>query len=261
MIKNPKKLKWQKITILIVVLALIVAAAIVSYKISLSKSTVTDDNAAEPIPTGNVTTAKPTKPQIVCLDPGHGGKDTGAIYRNVTEADLNLKVALQVRDILQNDGYKVYMTRTDDSFVYKRPRARYCNSVNASIMIDIHHNSYETSTQTDYSTALYYKDSDQALAANILDAISAKLKTRNQGIAKFDDSELYIATMPAALSEGFFITSKSEYEQIIQNNSPRLSAEASGIVTGIENYFASPTKPADTTSNDSLILDRTDYGN
>lgn len=262
--KTGRKLKRRSIITSLTVLALIFIVAAISFEISVSnsKKISADDNTDSNPVESNVEkpAPEPTKPQIVCLDPGHGGKDTGAIYKRVTEASLNLTVSRYVRDRLQTDGYKVYMTRYNDTFVFKRPRATYCNSVKATILVAIHHNSYKSDTSIDYSTALYYKDSDQALAGNILDAVSTKLKTKNQGIAKFDDSELYIATMPAALSEGFFITNKKEYEQIIQKNSPRLSAEAEGIATGIENYFANPTKPSDTTTADSFILDRADYG-
>lgn len=250
------------VIIITLVLAIIVLAGISSFvSLQNSENIKADVNSPDIVvntDTSNLT--EPTKPQTVCLDPGHGGKDVGAVYKKLTEADLNLKVAVQVRNILQKNGYKVYLTRTDDSFVFKRPRARYCNSVKASILVAIHHNSYGKDTSVNYSTGLYFKDSDQALAANILDAVSGKLKTKNQGIAKFDDSELYIATMPAALSEGFFITSKSEYEQIVQKNYSRLNTEAEGIAAGIENYFTNPVKPSDTINSDSLILDRSDYG-
>ena len=64
--------------------------------------------------------------------------------------------------------------------------------------------------------------------------------------------------MPAMLSEAAFITSSAEYQQIIQKNSPRITAEAQGIATGIENYFADQTASADITSTDSLIIDRPD---
>lgn len=266
MIRYRQKQKRRKNMATAIFVFAIFAIAGVSYLISIRNSkTVTTDTSSETeaadsntLPEGSETPDTPTRQEIVCLDPGHGGKDAGAIYKNITESELNLNVALQVRNMLEKDGYKVYMSRDDDSFVYKRPRARYCNSVNATIMVAIHHNSYDTDTSVDYSTALYYKDSDQALATAVLDAVSERLDTQNQGIAKFDDSLLYIATMPAMLSEAFFVTSSSEYYQIIKVSSPRLTAEAEGIFNGIKNYFANPNVSSSTISADSLIIDRPD---
>ncbi|MCX6808284.1 MAG: N-acetylmuramoyl-L-alanine amidase [Candidatus Berkelbacteria bacterium] len=200
------------------------------------------------------------KKQIVCLDPGHGGSDTGATYGKISESDINLTVALKVKAILGDLGYQIYMTRSDDSFVAKRARAAYCNSVNADILVSIHHNSYETDHTVDYDTALYYKDSDQLLASSLLNSTSAELNIKDQGIAKFDNSLLWIAKMPAALSESFFITNKGEYSSLISNSSTRLSDEAKGIATGIVNYFVNPEQIKTLVSQDSLIIDRTDLG-
>jgi len=264
MIRYRQKQKRRKTMAIAVFVFLILAAAGISFFISsrnsqkITTADTTEVDSPDILPKGSVTEEPPTKTEIVCLDPGHGGKDAGAVYKNITESELNLKVALQVRDMLEADGYKVYMSRSDDSFVYKRPRARYCNSVNASIMVAVHHNSYDTDHSVNYSTALYNKDIDKALAASVLNAVAEKLNTKNKGIATFDDSLLYIATMPAMLSEATFITSSAEYQQIIQKNSPRITAEAEGIAAGIENYFADPTASANVTDTDSLIIDRPD---
>jgi len=206
----------------------------------------------------DLTENEPTKKQIVCLDPGHGGKDVGAIYGKLYESNINLNVALQTKSILENEGYTVLLTRTSDTTVAKRARATYCNSVNADILVSIHHNSYDSDNTVDYATALYYKDSDQLLASGILASTADQLEVKSQGISKFDNSLLWIANMPAALSEAFFISNKSEYSLVTESNSVRLANEAQGIATGIINYFAHPEQIETLISDDPLVINRTD---
>jgi len=197
--------------------------------------------------------------KTVCIDPGHGGTDYGATYKEVNESDINLTVALKLRDILENKGYEVYMTRTADTFLAKRQRAYDCNSVKGDILVSIHHNSYPDDKTVNYDTALYYKASDKALATSILNATSSELDVQSEGIAKFDNSELWLAEMPAVLSEAFFITNTTEYNLISKSNSSRLEEEAVSIANGIENYFDDPDQTQESVDANSLIIHRTDY--
>jgi len=202
----------------------------------------------------------PTKPQTICLDPGHGGDDPGATSSDggITERDINLQVAQQVEQSLQTAGYKVYMTRTtNDETLSNSDRYTYCNNQHATIMVSIHHNDYSDST-VDYSTALFYKNQDQALASSILDSVASKLQTTNDNIAQFDDGVLSESTMPAALSEGFFITSDNEYAQLTAANSTRLSDEAVGITTGIVNYFTKPKSSQPAINTNPQVIERND---
>jgi N-acetylmuramoyl-L-alanine amidase len=195
-----------------------------------------------------------TKPQTVCLDPGHGGVDPGATNQNITERDINLTVALQVRELLERQGYRVFMTRTtNDSSLSNHDRYTYCNQRHATIMVSIHHNFFDD-TSTDYDTALYYKDADQALATSVLGATSAKLGLTNDGITQFDDGVLSESNMPAALSEAFFVTDDDEYAKLTQPGSSRLGDEAQGIATGIMNYFAPAQKPAPNINHSSSVI-------
>lgn len=259
-IKKKHDLKrYRAISICLLAALFLVFSIFIAYRLVTKRSTEAKVTAADVVKLVE-TKILPVKSESVCLDPGHGGKDAGAIYRDIYESNINLVVALKVKAILESDGYKVFMTRSDDTFVYKRPRATYCNSTNADIMVSIHHNSYDSDHTVNYSTAMYYKKSDQLLASGILDAVSDKLATRNEGIAKFDNSLLWIAKMPAAMSEAFFITNNSEYSSLLKANSTLLADEAEGIATGIVNYFTHPDQIQSSISDDSLSLDRTDLG-
>ncbi len=208
------------------------------------------------IPSGSAHAKKPEKKILgsVCLDPGHGGSDTGAINQNLFERDLNLRVAERAESILENDGYKVYMTRTtNDPYLTNNDRVTFCNGTNADILVAIHQN-YFTGSTTDYTTVLYYNQSSRGLAASLANAEAASLDTVNNGIANFGDGELMRAKMPSALVEGLFISNDHEYSLINADGSTRLADEADGIVQGIENYFNNPKqKPTQDT-----VLDQAD---
>lgn len=201
-----------------------------------------------------------SKSQTVCLDPGHGGQDPGALSNDgsISERDINLTVALDVQATLERDGYRVYMTRTtNEPTMNNNDRYTYCNNQHATIMVSIHHNDFSDDS-VDYGTALFYKDSDQALATSVLNATSAKLGITNDGIAQFNDGVLSKSTMPATVSEGFFITSAAEFSQLTSPHSSRLHIEAEGIVAGIENYFANPKASQSVVNPNPRVLERND---
>ncbi len=79
--------------------------------------------------------------RIIVLDPGHGGKDSGAIgYKRKEEKDIVLSIAKRVYKKLKRKGYKVYMTRRGDYFVTLRERTKFANRVKANLFISIHAN-------------------------------------------------------------------------------------------------------------------------
>lgn len=80
---------------------------------------------------------------IVTLDPGHGGKDSGATQewngKTAMEKEMNLKIALACRDELSKyRGIKVYMTRDDDTFVELSDRVKYAKNVNSDLIVSMH---------------------------------------------------------------------------------------------------------------------------
>jgi len=78
---------------------------------------------------------------IVVIDAGHGGKDTGAICcGNKREKNVVLSVAMKLQKLLEKKGYKVYMTRDNDSFVKLPKRTEFANKKRADIFVSIHAN-------------------------------------------------------------------------------------------------------------------------
>ncbi len=112
-------------------------------------------NASPPLPSARVKKATPketlpTPPpvtssiQTIMIDPGHGGKDPGAIGRNgAREKDITLKISLMLRDLLQKELKKtVLMTRDRDRFVELEERANIANNKDADLFVSVHVNSH-----------------------------------------------------------------------------------------------------------------------
>jgi len=82
----------------------------------------------------------PRKMRIV-IDPGHGGKDPGAVRRkSAKEKDMNLTVAKHLYDYLKKQGFEVKLTRNDDSFVTLAGRSKIANDYKADLFVSIHTN-------------------------------------------------------------------------------------------------------------------------
>jgi N-acetylmuramoyl-L-alanine amidase len=100
---------------------------------------------AVPAPPAKPGTVRPARDEIrtIVIDPGHGGKDPGAIgYARSAEKEVTLRVALLLRDLLAKLGKQVMLTRDKDVFVELEDRAKYANSINADLFVSIHVNSH-----------------------------------------------------------------------------------------------------------------------
>lgn len=78
--------------------------------------------------------------RTIMLDPGHGGKDPGAIYAGVKEKDINLRLATILGKILQKQGFTVLYTRTTDRFIPLEERTAMANAKQADLFISLHVN-------------------------------------------------------------------------------------------------------------------------
>lgn len=86
--------------------------------------------------------SKIPKGKVVVIDPGHGGKDTGAIgHKNYREKIVVMQIANAVARRLRSDGITVHLTRSNDTFIKLRNRTHYANKKKADVFISIHANS------------------------------------------------------------------------------------------------------------------------
>lgn len=79
--------------------------------------------------------------KIIVIDAGHGGKDVGAICcSGRQEKKVVLSVALKLKRLLEKEGYKIYMTRDNDTFVKLPKRTEFANDKRADIFVSVHAN-------------------------------------------------------------------------------------------------------------------------
>ncbi len=79
--------------------------------------------------------------KVIVIDAGHGGKDSGAVgYKKRLEKKSVLTIAKLVKKFLKAKGYKVYMTRDDDTFIKLSKRTHFANEKDADLFISIHAN-------------------------------------------------------------------------------------------------------------------------
>lgn len=182
--------------------------------------------------------------RTVCIDPGHGGEDPGAIHTDVDgtiwrESEINLGVALIVRDILKQNNVAVIMTRETDKTVELTTRAPFANEKQTALFVSVHTNSFageaangiETWGTLEYS-ATYAGVTDKTLAQNIQNAVIAKTKATDRGIK--DTTTLAVirgSIMPSVLIEVGFISNSTERELMFSDEYRKKLAE--GIAEGI----------------------------
>lgn len=174
----------------------------------------------------------------VVLDAGHGGEDGGTVEQTATEKEINLAVVLKMRELLENQGICVVLTREQDIFIKLEERVRVANGEKADLFVSIHCNYYEKDSLI-YGLECYYckgAEDGKYYAERILDTIekSGEIVSRN---AK--PSGYYIlknTTVPAVLVETGYLSNYNERNQLISGEyQGKLAQElVEGIVEGLE---------------------------
>lgn len=120
--------------------------------------------------------------RTIVIDPGHGGKDSGtrSPFYNLIEKKLTLEIAKNVKAILERAGYKVYLTRNDDSFVPLMDRAAYANRHHADLFISLHLNSARNPQAYGVETFAYTPVGQPSTARGQILAVDRKTHIGNQ---------------------------------------------------------------------------------
>ena len=138
------------------------------------------------------------KPFTVVIDPGHGGKDPGAVYRNIREKDIVLKLGLKLGEYIRQNmpDTKVIFTRDKDIFIPLHQRAEIANSNKADLFISLHANYCGTPSITGTETFVLGLHStnenlDVAKKENSVILLEDDYSTRYEGFDP-NSSESYI---------------------------------------------------------------------
>ena len=196
--------------------------------------------------------------KTIFLDPGHGGRDSGAYYYNVAEKDLNMQVYRKLRKKLEELSYKVLTSRDSDIDVdFVTERSRMVNKTNSDIFISIHFNAtssayskssgiqtYSYSDEPDYPSKInpYWHNhpdrmsESKRLAAAIHSSLLAETGAKDAGLLESSFAVLRETAKPAVLLELGYMDNFAENQQI--RDSHYQDKLVAGIVKGIQKYYA-----------------------
>lgn len=169
------------------------------------------------------------------IDPGHGGLDGGAVANNgVKESDLNLDIALKLRDLAAFYGVDTRMTRQDDNartssqnysehedLVY---RADFASQTPDAVLISIHQNTFPTS-QPRGAQVLYGSDAESRKLGELTHRnLVAALQPQNRRVAEPAPKGLYLtahAKCPVILVECGFLSNLDDLQLLCDQNYQR----------------------------------------
>ena len=193
---------------------------------------------------------------VVFLDPGHGGRDPGAVYNGLREKDLNMSIYRKLRSELEKLGYTVLTSRDSDVYVdYVTERSEMVNKTDADVFISIHFNATGVpgANRSGVETYIYEPDEDitprinkvahddptrlsesKRLADNIHNSVVSVAGANDRGVHGSNYAVLRETVKPAVLLELGYIDSP-EYKKISDDKYQNKLVE--GIVTGLRNFY------------------------
>lgn len=176
--------------------------------------------------------------RCIVISPGHGGDDPGACAADVEEKDVNLAIALLLRDILQEKGYTVLMTRTRDMEADNTTAIAEANESGVDMLVAIHQNAADDPTACGIETWFEQGHIESGILAEMMQShVVSNTGGADRGVKSDQSFELTRETqMPSVLIETGFLTNEAERGNLTDENYQMRIAQ--GIADGIDAYFA-----------------------
>jgi N-acetylmuramoyl-L-alanine amidase len=216
---------------------------------------------------------EPKRITTICLDPGHGGKDSGNRvgfgFFGHSEKTYTLLLAFELRDQFKKAGFNVVLTRTKDTYVDLPARPAMANKLGADLFVSLHFNATQTGKNEvegpetycitpvgaassnaqgegggfGATTANRCENRSLLLAYQMEKSLVQNLNVEDRGVRRARFAVLRDATMPAILIEGGYMTNPAEGKKIYDSAYRRQMAAA--IVKGILAYqkLTAPVAP------------------
>ncbi|MBD2292853.1 N-acetylmuramoyl-L-alanine amidase [Anabaena sphaerica FACHB-251] len=185
------------------------------------------------------TRPRPSVPKgklLVVIDPGHGGKDPGAIgIGGLQEKDIILPISLRVAAILQQNGVQAVLTRDSDYFVTLPGRVQMARRANADVFVSIHANSVGLNRPEVSGLETYYYDNGLSLARIIHNRILQSVNVKDRRVRKARFYVLRQSSMPSVLVETGYVTGREDAAKLRTTAYQNQMAEA--IAQGILQYL------------------------
>ena len=187
------------------------------------------------------------KNKIIYIDPGHGGNDPGAMYKDVLEKDINLEISKLLKNELNKKGGTVYLTRTGDydlsvpnTINNKRSdlsrRSNVINKSNCDLFLSIHLNAESSSSWHGAQVFYNSKLEENEKIAKIFQKLFKEKLNSDRDYKK--DNTLYLQnriTRPGVLLELGFLSNPNERYLLQTDNYQKKIVNI--IIEGIETYL------------------------
>lgn len=168
-------------------------------------------------------------PYVIVVDPGHGGMDSGAVgIDGLIEKNINLNIALTLKDMLGANGFKAVLTRETDTSIHDssaktvrqqkqsdmKNRLQIINDYDHSIAVSIHQNKFPQPEP--HGAQMFYSDGNEqnfALATTMQKKFVEYLQPENVREVKPSGDELYLthnAKSPSLMIECGFVSNPNE---------------------------------------------------
>lgn len=198
------------------------------------------------------TVALPVTNRVIVIDAGHGTPDEGAESNNgVTEAEINLRIALKLQNLLEQSGAKVILTRSNEAAIYDidkktlrekkvsdiHNRVKIGNESSADIFVSIHLNKIPQNQYWGWQCFYNQNEKSKILAENLQNNLNEAIQKENKRIAMKLDT-VYImknVEIPISIVECGFLSNEEEEKRLQEDDYQNRLAW--GIYNGIMDYF------------------------
>lgn len=215
--------------------------------IACNMEKVVDQKKSESVTT-NIKNGK-----MVVIDPGHGGADPGKVGTNgAKEKEVNLAIAKSLKKVLEDKGFDVVMTRTEDVVLGNNSKFskigdlnKRCEIINAAyeksnecIMISIHQNSFaQESVHGAQSFYFQRSENSKALAEKVQEQLNAEINTEKAKKSKPNDSYYILinSKCPGIIVECGFLSNSIEAGKLTDGEYQNKLAQT--LCNGILSYF------------------------
>ena len=198
------------------------------------------------------TVALPVTNRVIVIDAGHGTPDEGAESNNgVTEAEINLRIALKLQNLLEQSGAQVILTRSNETAIYDidkktlrekkvsdiHNRVKIGNESSADIFVSIHLNKIPQNQYWGWQCFYNQNEKSKILAENLQNNLNEAIQKENKRIAMKLDT-VYImknVEIPISIVECGFLSNEEEEKRLQEDDYQNRLAW--GIYNGIMDYF------------------------
>jgi N-acetylmuramoyl-L-alanine amidase len=173
---------------------------------------------------------------VVVIDPGHGGRDPGAVGRgNIYEKEIVMDISRQVANILAQNGVQAILTRNSDVEIDLEPRIATAERANATVFVSIHANAISLDRPDVNGLETYYFESGLGLANSIHANILRSASVEDRRVRKARFFVLRKTSMPSVLVETGFVTGATDAANLA--TPAHRQNMARGIAQGILQYL------------------------